>query len=336
MISGGGRLVAALEAAGSEHLTWTIGRKSPFTCRFVPRLRRLVAERGVEILHARSRVTAWVAYLAWRGMPPGQRPRFVTTAHGVYSVNRFSEIMTRGECVIAVSESIRDYLQHSFPRADMARVRVIHRGIDAKQFPAGYQPVSQWTENWYARFPELRDKYVLTLPGRLTRLKGHEAFLRLLARLAANDAGVRGLIVGDADSSGKTYAEGLRQEAASRKLPVSFAGHRDDMRDIYASSDLVLSLSSHPESFGRTVIEALSMGVPVLGYDHGGVGEVLAGAFPEGRVAAGDEEALLASVREFRSRPPRPATPVPFTREAMLAKTLALYSELASASPPRH
>ncbi len=336
VISGGGRMVAALEAAGSEHLTWTIGRKSPFTWRFVPRLRRLLAKRRVDILHARSRVPAWVAYLAWRRMPPRQRPRFVTTAHGVYSVNRFSEIMTRGECVIAVSESIRDYLRQSFPRADMARVRVIHRGVDARRFPPGYRPAPQWCADWYAQFPELKGKYVLTLPGRLTRLKGHEAFLRLLARLSVDDAGVHGLIVGDADASGETYAEGLHREVADTRLPVSFAGHRDDMRDIYASSDLVLSLSSHPESFGRTVVEALSMGVPVLGYDHGGVGEVLAGAFPQGRVAAGDEQLLLDRVREFRTRPPRPATPVSFTLEAMQNKTLALYAELASALPRHH
>ena len=336
VISGGGRMVAALEAAGSEHLTWTIGRKSPFTWRFVPRLRRLLAEREVDILHARSRVPAWVAFLAWRRMPPGERPRFVTTAHGVYSVNRFSEIMTRGECVIAVSQSIREYLQQSFPRADIARVRVIHRGVDARLFPAGFRPAPQWTADWYAQFPELKDKYVLTLPGRLTRLKGHEAFLRLLARLAESDDGVHGLIVGDADSSGEPYAKSLRREVAKRELPISFAGHRDDMRDIYANSDLVLSLSSHPESFGRTVLEALSVGGPVLGYDHGGVGEVLASAFPEGRVAAADEEALLAKVRDFRSHPLRPATPMSFTREAMLTKTLALYSELANASPPHH
>ena len=330
VISGGGRLVTTLEAAGSEHLTWAIGRKSPFTLRFVPRLRRLLANRGVDILHARSRVPAWVAYLAWRHMPPGKRPRFVTTAHGVYSVNRFSEIMIRGECVIAVSESIRDYLQRSFPRADMARVRVIHRGVDADLFPPGYRPTPQWTADWYAKFPELKDKYVLTLPGRLTRLKGHEAFLRLLAHLVADNIEVHGLIVGAADSSGKSYAASLRQKVADANLPASFAGYRGDMRDVYASSNLVLSLSSHPESFGRTVLEALSMGVPVIGYDHGGVGEVLACAFPEGRVAAGDEAALLARVREFHSHPRRPVTPAPFTLQSMLARTLALYSELAS------
>lgn len=334
VISAGGRMVADLEAAGSEHLTWNIGRKSPLTWRFVARLRRLLAERGVDILHARSRVPAWVAYLAWRRMPAGERPRFVTTAHGVYSVNRFSEIMTRGECVIAVSESIREYLQESFPRADMARVRVIHRGVDVRLFPPGYRPESQWVNRWQEQFPQLKNKYVLTLPGRITRLKGHEAFMRLMARLAARDTGVHGLIVGDADRSGKAYADSLRRQLAGTGLPVSFTGHRGDMRDIYASSNLVLSLSSHPESFGRTVAEALSMGVPVLGYDHGGVGEVLRAAYPEGRVPAGDEGALLTKVLAFRREAPRPVTPVPFTLEAMLAKTLALYDELANPSPP--
>jgi glycosyltransferase involved in cell wall biosynthesis len=288
----------------------------------------------VDIVHARSRVPAWIAYLAWRRMPAGRRPRFLTTAHGVYSVNRFSEIMTRGECVIAVSESIRDYLWQSFPRADRERIRVIHRGVDARQFAPGYRPTPQWLADWQRQFPELQGKFVVTLPGRLTRLKGHAAFVSLMARLSAVETGVHGLIVGDADSSGARYAAELQREVAVAKLPVSFAGHRNDMREIYASSDLVLSLSSHPESFGRTVAEALSMGVPVIGYDHGGVGEVLRGAFPEGRVAPGDEELLLARVRAFRHHPPRPTTPVPFTLQAMLDKTLALYRELADA-PPR-
>lgn len=325
-------MVAELEAAGSEHLTWSIGRKSPLTLGLVPRLRRLLAARGVHILHARSRVPAWVAYLAWRRMPAHARPRFVTTAHGVYSVNRFSEIMTRGEAVIAVSESIRDYLHSSYPRMDMARVRVIHRGVDARRFPRGYRPGREWLSAWQEQFPQLQNKFLLTLPGRITRLKGHEAFLRLLAHLTAMDADVHGLIVGDADAGGQAYARDLHRQAADAGLPVSFTGYRDDMRDIYASSNLVLSLSSHPESFGRTVAEALSMGVPVLGYDHGGVGEILRRAYPEGRVPVGDEETLLARVLTFMRAAPTPGAQ-PFTLEAMLDKTLALYDELAGAAP---
>ena len=329
VVSGGGRMVAELEAAGSEHLAWDIGRKSPLTWRFVARLRRLLVDRGADIVHARSRVPAWVGYLAWRGMRPGARPRFVTTVHGVYSVNRFSRIMTRGECVIAVSESIREYIAASFPDTDMARVRVVHRGVDARAFPAGFVPDAAWRDAWYRHHPELEGKYVLTLPGRLTRLKGHAAFLRLVARLAAEDSGVRGLVVGGADGDRTAYAESLRREVAQRALPITFVGHRDDMREIYASSDVVLSLSSQPESFGRTVAEALSIGIPVVGYDHGGVGELLASAFPEGRVAAGDEESLHARVCTLRRRGLRPATPIAFSLDAMLERTLAIYEELA-------
>ncbi|MFC6686080.1 glycosyltransferase [Marinobacter koreensis] len=58
----------------------------------------------------------------------------------------------------------------------------------------------------------------------------------------------------------------------------------------------MLSLSTKPESFGRTVVEALGLGVPVVGYDHGGVGEVLAALYPQGRVPLGDKDALRNAV----------------------------------------
>jgi hypothetical protein len=87
VISAGGRLVARLEAAGSRHIDWPIGAKSILTLRWVRRLRQLLLEESVDILHARSRLPAWVAWLAWRGLSPDRRPRFLTTVHGLYSVN---------------------------------------------------------------------------------------------------------------------------------------------------------------------------------------------------------------------------------------------------------
>ena len=96
VISAGGRMVAELEREGSEHITWTIGAKSLLTLRYVSKLRDLLVERRVDILHARSRLPAWIAWLAWRGMDPATRPHFVTTVHGLYSVNRYSAVMRRG------------------------------------------------------------------------------------------------------------------------------------------------------------------------------------------------------------------------------------------------
>ena len=111
VISAGGRMVDDLQHAGARHLTLDIGRKSPLTLRHVGSLARLLAREQVDILHLRSRMPAWVGYLAWRRVPESDRPRLVSTVHGFYSVSRYSAIMTRGERVICVSQAIRDYVR---------------------------------------------------------------------------------------------------------------------------------------------------------------------------------------------------------------------------------
>jgi glycosyltransferase involved in cell wall biosynthesis len=112
---------------------------------------------------------------------------------------------------------------------------------------------------------------------------------------------------------------------------ILLTGHRNDMREIYAISTLVLSLSAQPESFGRTVLEALSLGTPVVGYDHGGVGEILARLYPAGLTPVGDLDALTTRVSELLAvAPPVPPEPV-FPLQRMLDETLALYESLGQA-----
>ena len=47
------------------------------------------------------------------------------------------------------------------------------------------------------------------------------------------------------------------------------------IKNILSISDIVLSLAKIPEAFGRTALEALTLGVPVLAYNHGGAKEIL-------------------------------------------------------------
>ena len=333
VISAGGRLVANLISEGSEHLAWPLSAKSPLTLRWVWPLRRWLTEQRIDILHARSRLPAWIGWLAWRGMDPATRPRFVTTVHGLYSVSRYSAIMTQGERVIAVSETVRDYLRHHYPELPAARIQVIQRGVDPAAFPHGYRPSSEWLDQWRQQYPQRQDAPVLTLPGRLSRLKGHEDFIELIVRLRARRWPVYGLIVGGVEPRRQRYADQLRQQVRSLGLDnvILFTGHRSDMREIYAISTLVLSLSAQPESFGRTVLEALSLGTPVVGYDHGGVGEILARLYPAGLTPFGDLDALTAKVVALlASAPPVPPEPA-FPLQRMLDETLALYESLHQA-----
>ena len=331
VVSAGGRLQALLEAGGSTHVTLAIGRKSPWTLRHVRPLRRLIARERPDIVHARSRLPAWLALFALRGLR-GPRPRFVTTVHGLNSPGRYSAVMTAGERVICVSTTVRDYLLQHYPRLDPARLRVIPRGIDADEFVPG-RATADWRQAFFAEFPALAGAPLLTLPGRGTRLKGHADAIALLARLRAAGIDARLLLLGAAEAGRRRYLDELR--ALARDLAVDDAiaitPPRSDVAEVYAVSALVLQLSRKPEAFGRTVLEALSCARPVLGYAHGGVGEQLATQFPAGAVPPGDLDALTARAAALLQAPPTVLPPRVPTGADMQAATLALYRELADA-----
>jgi glycosyltransferase involved in cell wall biosynthesis len=110
---------------------------------------------------------------------------------------------------------------------------------------------------------------------------------------------------------------------------ITFLGHRDDLKEIMAISDVVMSLAREPEAFGRTALEALCLGTPVIAYDHGGAAEILNAFFPSGLVKPFDQTAAVAKLQEFFNDAPSVPCYNPFTLDAMLRKTLGLYESLA-------
>ncbi|WP_133479919.1 glycosyltransferase [Cognatilysobacter segetis] len=330
VVSRGGRLVRRLEALGATHVALDIGRKSPLVLRQVPALRRVIG--GADIVHARSRLPAWVGLLALRGIDAPRRPHFVTTVHGLNSPSRYSAVMTRGERVICVSRTVRDYVMTHYPATDASTLRVIPRGIDAAMFPrvdAHDADARAWAASQH---PALAgDGPLLLLPGRGTRLKGHGDGLALLAALRADGLDARLWLPGAREPGREAYIAELEREAAQLGIAaaVAFTPPTDAIARAYAASDLVLQLSRKPEAFGRTVLEALSVGRPVLGWAHGGVGELLADFQPEGAVAPFDPEHLHAAARALLARPPRPPASIPLTLQAMQESTLGVYHELA-------
>lgn len=336
VMSAGGRLAPRLTEFGAEHFTWPIGQKSFKTLRLVSKLRKFLTEQKVDIIHARSRIPAWIAWLAWRRMSPTTRPRFVTTVHGLYGVNRYSRIMTLGERVIAVSNTVRDYILREYPDTLPWRIQVIHRGVNGQAYPHGWKPDPAWQQAFFAQFPHAQGKQLVTLPGRITRLKGHEDFIELIARMKRRGLPVHGLIVGGASPSKQRYLQKLRYRVRSRELEndITLTGQRDDLKNILAISNLVLSLSTQPESFGRTTLEALRLGVPTAGYSHGGVVEILRTVYPAGQFPLNKIDETCQRLAQLLQNP----EPVPegdfFPLQNMLDQTLALYQQLDRT--PRH
>ncbi len=331
VISAGGRLVAQLEREGSEHIAWPVGAKRLSTLRYIWKVRELLAREQPDILHLRSRLPAWIGYRAWKGLSAGNRPHLVTTVHGPYTPGRYSSVMVRGERVIAISDMIRAYILKNYPWVDPAIIRIIPRGVDPQACPHGYQPPAEWLAKWNAQYPQLAGKYVITLPGRLTRWKGQEHLLRIIAGLKQRGLPAHGVLVGDAHPRKQYFADELHAQVRSMGLEkdITFTGHRSDMKEIMAVSDVVLSLSLDPEAFGRVSLEALTLGKPVAAYDHGGVAEQLAAVFPEGRAPVGDVAAVEQILARWYAQHPTVPAENPFTLERMLSSTLAVYKELA-------
>ena len=334
VISAGGRLLPALLADGSQHTNWPIGRKSLFTLRFIRRLRRLLLAKGVDILHARSRLPAWIAWLAWRRMDPLTRPRLVTTVHGLYSVNAYSAVMTRGERVIAVSGHAREYLLQNYPGVDAGRIVVIPRGVDTADCNPHFRPDDRWMIAWRQQYPVLQDRYVVTLPGRVSHRKGVLDLVRIIAALRVRGVAAHGLIVGELPLQKRRLSRELQAAIAAAGVTdaMTLTGFRADVREIISDSSVVLSLSHCPEAFGRTVNEALALGVPVAGYAHGGVGEQLTRHFPAGRVPPGDVDAMTERLFEWSTASPSMQDVQVYALQDMLNNTLALYRELAASS----
>jgi glycosyltransferase involved in cell wall biosynthesis len=330
VISAGGRLIEQLHGEGSEHVPLDLSKKSLRALGHVRPLRRVLEEIRPDVLHARSRLPAWVGWLALRGMR--DKPHFVTTVHGLNTPGNYSRIMTRGERVIVVSQTVRDFVLSHY-HVDPARLTVIPRGIDPEEFPYGYRPDDAWRQRFFAGFPQLTGAPLLTLPGRGTRLKGHADAIALIAGLRARGVDARLLLLGAIEAGREAYLAELQAQARERGVfdAVVFTPPRPDVRDIFAESALVLQLSNKPESFGRTVIEALALCRPVAGYAHGGVGELLAELYPAGRVPPGDVEKLTERAAELLRAAP-PIAPLQSYRLAdMQQATLKLYAEVATA-----
>jgi glycosyltransferase involved in cell wall biosynthesis len=317
-----------------------VHRKHPASLRQVRPLRRCLLELAPDIVHVRSRLPAWLVFLALGRRPRVQRPAIVSTFHGLYSVNRYSAVMGRADAVIAISACVRDYILANYPAIPGERIEVIHRGVDVEAFPRGFRPDPAWSRAFLDAHPRLGDVPLVLMPGRLSRWKGQEAFIALVAQLRARGVACHGVIVGGPTPGKEGYARELGAQVAERGLQdaITFLGHRDDMAELYAVAAVVCNLSQHPEPFGRTVIEALAIGTPVAAFAVGGPAESLRDCLPDGLAPPGDLDGLADRVARLITDPPAFELPREFTLAEQAARTLDLYRRVLAGpigEPPR-
>jgi predicted lipopolysaccharide heptosyltransferase III len=322
VVSAGGELVAEIEKHGVKHYELPVESKAFWVMfRAARQLQKIIRDEKIDIVHGRSRVPAWVGFMAARPTDAV----FVTTAHGHYSRHIFSHVMGWGKYTIVPSIVIGRHMMDDFgvPRPN---IRLIPRSVDLERY------------HFCDRTQKKRDGFLIGVVGRITPIKGQLYFLKALACVLRSMTGVKAWIIGGVSPGKDHYMEEL--EVWTRRLGLSetvqFLGNRRDIPGLLSQMDCLVMPSIAEESFGRVIVEAQAVGTPVVATKVGGVAEIIEDGVDGLLVHPKDHEVLaeailkvlgdraLAQTLSFNGRK---KVETKYTLERMAQDTLKVYEE---------
>jgi glycosyltransferase involved in cell wall biosynthesis len=346
--SEGGRLTDRLRAMGAEVMAFPAATKNP--ARVISNghaLSRIIAAENIDLVHARSRAPAWSALIATRHA----RIPFVTTYHGAYREksrikNLYNSVMARSDVVIANSDYTAQSIMSRYG-APREKVRTIYRGVDLSRFDpdvVAADRVARLKTEW--RIPD--GATVIIHVARVSPIKGQAVVIEAARRLRAQNALGNTVIVFAGDAQGRaTYLDELNTAIAAGGLTenVRIVGHVEDVPAAFALANGALLVSTEPEGFGRSSVEAQAMRCPVILSRNGALPETLVAEPPPPAppstgwlVSPGNADELAKALAALLALAPadrramgeRGRTRVTglFTTEALQRQTLAVYDQL--------
>jgi len=358
IVSSGGRLTGSLNEMGATHFQLPVHSKNPLRILMNAfTLAKLCRQFEVDLIHVRSRAPAWTCWLLQKcwGIP------YLSTFHGQYGHHSrlkrlYNSAMLRGRACITVSDFIAHHINLTYASllnqgansseqlAHKPAIIKILRGINLDYF--AIEKVDNLVkESLIKRWQLDVNEPLLILPGRLTRLKGHQLVIDALAGLPRTTKYLC-LFIGPTKTNDhylKELKKSIQQKGLSDK--IKFVGDCDHMREAYALSDLVISASTKPESFGRIAVEAQAMGCTVLASKHGGSEETIAPNNAWGLFEPNSSQALTQTLSLALQLPPtcnknpkdaalqtRDFIQKSFDTKRMEKETLALYAKLIKQS----
>jgi glycosyltransferase involved in cell wall biosynthesis len=252
-------------AAGVDYVE--ILERHSFDPRVWPALQRLVAERGVDVVHSHDYKTDLLAWFIARS----GRAKAVATAHGwsgvslkercYYAADRW--LLARFPVVLTVSEAIRRTLVARGARP--GAVRRLLNGVDAEAFRR--DPVVQARARRELGLPA--GATAIGTVGRLERIKRHDVLVDAFALLPDRNAWL--VIAGDGPERDAIMARARALGVAGR---VRLAGHVNDIAAFHQALDVYVQ-SSDSEGIPNAVLEAMAVETPLVATDVGGTCELV-------------------------------------------------------------
>jgi len=294
------------------------------------RLRRLMRERAVSVVHTHSSVDSWLAGAAAKslGLP------LVRTRHVSIPIGRRRALVYRlADRIITSGESVRSIVIASGIAPE--RVVSISAGVDGERFHAGVSGNPVRDELGLGRAP------VVGLVANIRGSKGHNIFLEAARAVVASEPAARFLIVGD----------GVGFDEVSRRVRdmgldahVRLTGFRRDIPEVMAALNVLVLPSIRSEAIPQVIPQALAVGTPVVASTVGGSPELIRDGENGRLVPPGDAKALADAVLALLGDPERARAMARagqalirerYSIDATMTRTSAVYRELLDAGPRR-
>ena len=336
VISSGGKMVPELTKIGVEHITLPVATKNPMKLWLnAGKMAKIFKEKNAGLIHVRSRAPAWS--VKWASQKTGVP--FIASFHGIYGIKPaikklYNRVMLQGQKVIAVSNFVKKHLMDEYGVPE-EKIVVIHRGADIGLFNP--DKITQDKIQTFLTTHDIPlDKPIVSLVGRLTRMKGQSVMLEAVRQMKHKEITI--LLVGGNPKG--DYDKELQEELADlpdETIVKIFAVPGKEMPLVYAASDIFVQPSLIPESFGRSIAEAQSMKRVVIAAAHGGACELIEDKKTGFLTPVGDAKELAKMIDKVLDITPEERNEIGetacefvhqnFTIQKMCEKTLALYRE---------
>ena len=257
--SSGGEWVDKLTRQGIRHLIIPIKTKSILSPKVIAAAIKLfpfIEENSIEVIHGNTRVTQMLAfYLCLCKKVP-----WVSAFHGFYNPKasrRFFKLA--GMRSIAVSKAVADHLTQDL-NIDSDNIRVVHNGIDPSQFSADSKAID-------LGFKE--GDIIIGVLGRISQEKGQFLAVEAIQRLRSRYLNIRLAICGRGKLESK-LREYIEEIGVSDIVNIV-----DTDADSFLSSIDLLIVPSEKEGFGYSILEAFAKRIAVVGFNIGGIAEII-------------------------------------------------------------
>ncbi len=218
-----------------------------------------------------------ISHVSFLQLPPLEHGFPRPLAIGLKGVKRF----------IALSNQTKlDWVKSGF---NEEKIDIVHGGTN----PEIFKPTSDFSlirKEWNIS----ESTKIISYVGRLDKEKGLETLIKAFALLKKSSLNAKLLIAGKPLSQGEEYKTSLEQLVIDLGIEqdVDFLGHVANTTSVYQVSDVAVLPSLWSEPFGRTNIESMACGTPVVASRTGGITEILTEEFQNGLFEPGNEQEL--------------------------------------------